>query len=30
MYEIAHLRHVPMQYRNLAGLLEIFKEKLVG
>ena len=30
MYEIAHLRHVPMQYRNLAGLLEIFKDKLVG
>lgn len=28
MYEIAHLRHVPMQYRNLAGLLEIFKDKL--
>lgn len=30
MYEIAHLHHVPMQYRNLAGLLEIFKDKLVG
>ncbi|PFX20709.1 Rab3 GTPase-activating protein catalytic subunit [Stylophora pistillata] len=28
VYEIAHLRHVPMQYRHLAGLLEIFKDKL--
>ena len=30
IFEISHLRHVPPQYRHLAGLLEIFKDKLVG
>ncbi|KAL9957793.1 hypothetical protein ACROYT_G034737 [Oculina patagonica] len=28
VFEISHLRHVPTQYRHLAGLLEIFKDKL--
>ncbi|XP_068752396.1 rab3 GTPase-activating protein catalytic subunit-like isoform X2 [Montipora capricornis] len=27
-FQISHLRHIPSQYRHLAGLLEIFKEKL--
>ena len=30
VFEISHLRHGPTQCRHLAGLLEIFKDKLVG
>ena len=28
-FNVCHLRTVPHQYRHLAGLLEIFKSKLV-
>ena len=30
MFQISQLRRIPSQYGHLAGLLEIFKEKLVS
>ena len=29
-FQISQLRRIPPQYAHLAGLLEIFKDKLVG
>lgn len=29
MFEMVHLKHIPLQLGHLAGLLELFKDKMV-
>ena len=30
MFEMVHLKHIPIQLGHLAGLLDLFKGKMVG
>ncbi len=30
VFEMVHLKSVPKQYSHLAGLLDVFKSKIVG